>query len=253
MGSGLGCTRVCDSGGPARTWDLQRPPWAGATTLALCPPRRRPVWLMTGRFRVARSRFLGNGASPLIACVNTPPAPGSVQMGKLRCGGGVTCSRLHGKDEEEQDGDWAGARPHAVSRRGHPDCPVPWTKSPPEAQSWPNTGPALQVYPALDLQPSSLHAPTQRAWALTGVLPEDRVAHELEEALSVEAGPVDRDGVLGKEVGARGQAGVSAAAPWGLPCQGRDVTSVGRGPKVQVWMGKQGGGFLITSSVILTF
>ena len=52
---------------------------------------------------------------------------------------------------------------------------------------------------------------------LTGVLPENRVAHELEEALCVEAGPVDRDGVLGSETRARGQKGVSAVVPPGAP------------------------------------
>lgn len=40
-------------------------------------------------------------------------------------------------------------------------------------------------------------SPSHRWW-LTGTLPEDRAAHELEEALGVEAGPVDRDSVLGK-------------------------------------------------------
>lgn len=40
---------------------------------------------------------------------------------------------------------------------------------------------------------------SHRGW-LTGTLPEDCAAHELEEALGVEAGPVDGDSVLGKQV-----------------------------------------------------
>ena len=63
-------------------------------------------------------------------------------------------------------------------------------------------GPGPWVHPALDLPPFSLCTPTQRARALTGILPENRVAHELEEALGIEAGPVDGDCVLGREGGA---------------------------------------------------
>lgn len=44
-------------------------------------------------------------------------------------------------------------------------------------------------------------SPSHRWW-LTGTLPEDCAAHELEEALRIEAGPVDGDGVLRKHGGA---------------------------------------------------
>lgn len=59
--------------------------------------------------------------------------------------------------------------------------------------------------------------PAQKAGKLTGVLPKDCVAHELEEALGVEAGPVDGDSVLGRDVGAEGKQGCEhygSLCPW---------------------------------------
>lgn len=59
---------------------------------------------------------------------------------------------------------------------------------------------ALGFYPVLrhpallSLQPRSF--PRKGPGQLTGVLPKDCVAHEFEEALGIEAGPVDGDCVL---------------------------------------------------------
>lgn len=59
---------------------------------------------------------------------------------------------------------------------------------------------ALGFYPVLChpvllfLQPESF--PPKGPGQLTGVLPKDCVAHEFEEALGIEAGPVDGDCVL---------------------------------------------------------
>jgi hypothetical protein len=56
------------------------------------------------------------------------------------------------------------------------------------------------------MQPSSLlpspSLPSRPGW-LTGVLAKDCVAHELEEAFSIEAGAVDRDCVLEEKGWAR--------------------------------------------------
>lgn len=49
-------------------------------------------------------------------------------------------------------------------------------------------------------------------WQLTGTLPEHRAAHELEEALGVEAGPVHGHGVLGEQGGVRSHARARAPA-----------------------------------------
>lgn len=55
----------------------------------------------------------------------------------------------------------------------------------------------VSLFPQPQLGTRRPLSPSHRWW-LTGTLPEDRAAHELEEALGVEAGPVDRDSVLGK-------------------------------------------------------
>ena len=70
----------------------------------------------------------------------------------------------------------------------------------------------------LTSQPFSPCTPTQRARTLTGVLPENRVAHELEEALGIEAGPVDGDCVLGREGGPEGRQGMRPGGARGSPC-----------------------------------
>lgn len=73
----------------------------------------------------------------------------------------------------------------------------------------------------------------KRPGRLTGILPKDCVAHELEEALGVEAGPVDGDSVLGRDVGLEGKPGCEhygALRPTGQPstdhCGGWGATSM---------------------------
>lgn len=52
--------------------------------------------------------------------------------------------------------------------------------------SWP-----ISLFPQPQLGTRWLALSPSHRWWLTGTLPEDRAAHELEEALGIEAGPVD--------------------------------------------------------------